>query len=259
MLKIAIYQMQVIPGEPEKNMDKVEQWLNQLDDEIDIAVLPEMWNTSYKLSELNRIADEEGKVILPFLQKKAKEINMHIFAGSIAYKSGDDIYNRSLVINKKGQCINTYDKVHLVPMLNEHHYLTSGKKKPSVFQLDDIEMGTIICYDLRFPELSRSLALEDAKVIFVPAQWPKSRIDHWKALLRARAIENQVFIVACNGVGDCDENTFGGASLVYGPDGELINALYDEEGTVEVELDFETQEKIREAVPIFNSLRTDLY
>ncbi|HAL09827.1 carbon-nitrogen family hydrolase [Mammaliicoccus vitulinus] len=258
-MKIALYQMHVIPGKPEENMQKISQWFDQLSEEIDIAVLPEMWNTSYRLSDLNQLADEEGNVIIPFLKEKAKALNKHIIAGSIAYKKGDEIYNRALVINKEGNCINTYDKAHLVPMLNEHHFLTSGEKKSTVYQLDEIEMGTIICYDLRFPELSRSLALEDAKVIFVPAQWPKSRIDHWKALLRARAIENQVYMIACNSVGYCDESEFGGNSLVYGPDGSLIDNLYYDEGTLIVDLDFDAQEQIREAIPIFNSLRTDLY
>ncbi|MEB7725042.1 carbon-nitrogen family hydrolase [Mammaliicoccus fleurettii] len=258
-MKIALYQMHVIPGKPEENIQKIDQWFNQLDEDIDIAVLPEMWNTSYRLKDLNELADNDGEVILPFLQKKAKALKKHIVAGSIAYKKDQEIYNRAIVINKEGSCINTYDKAHLVPMLNEHHYLTSGEKKPTVYKLDEVDMGTIICYDLRFPELSRSLALEDAKVIFVPAQWPKSRIDHWKALLRARAIENQVYVIACNSVGFCDENEFGGNSLVYGPDGTLTDSLYYEEDTLIVEIDFETQEQIREAIPIFNSLRTDLY
>ncbi|MCD8875313.1 carbon-nitrogen family hydrolase [Mammaliicoccus sciuri] len=258
-MKIALYQMHVIPGEPEKNIEKINQWLDELDDEIDIAVLPEMWNTSYRLNELTELADEDGQRILPFLEQKAKEIHKHIVAGSIAYKKGNEIYNRTIVVNNEGKCINTYDKAHLVPMFNEHHFLTSGSKKSTVYELDEIEMGTIICYDLRFPELTRSLALEDAKVIFVPAQWPKSRIDHWKVLLRARAIENQVYIIACNSVGSCDDNEFGGHSLAYAPDGTLIDSLYYDEDTLIVDIDFDSQEKIREAIPIFNSLRTDLY
>ncbi|GGI42373.1 carbon-nitrogen family hydrolase [Mammaliicoccus stepanovicii] len=258
-MKIALYQMHVIPGKPEENMKKISEWFNSLDEEIDLVVLPEMWNTSYRLSDLNELADEDGQVIIPFLQEEAKRMNKHIVGGSIAYKTGNDIYNRAIIINNKGVLINTYDKAHLVPMLNEHHYLTSGEKKPRIFNIDDIEMGTIICYDLRFPELARSLALEDAKVIFVTAQWPASRIDHWQSLLKARAIENQVFIVACNTVGTCDNNEFGGHTLVYAPDGTLINSLYEDEGTLTVELDFETQEQIRESIPIFNSLRTDLY
>ncbi len=258
-MKLAICQMHVIPGKPEDNMSKISEWLDSLGNDIEIAVLPEMWNTSYRLSDLNELADVNGEGILPFIKNKAKEINKHIIAGSIAYKDGNDVYNRAIIINREGQCINTYDKAHLVPMLNEHHFLTSGEKKSKVFQLDNIEMGTIICYDLRFPELSRSLALEDAKVIFVPAQWPKSRIEHWEVLLRARAIENQVFMIGCNTVGFCDDNEFGGHTVVYGPDGALIDSLKDGEGTLVVDLDFEVQEQIRESIPIFNSLRTDLY
>lgn len=258
-MKIAIYQMYVVPGEPETNIKKINNWLNSLNSDVEIAVLPEMWNTSYRLSELTTLADENGDRILPFLREKAKSLNLNIVAGSIAYKVEDDVYNRAIIINKNGKCESTYDKAHLVPMLNEHHYLTSGEKKPAKFYLEGTEMGIIICYDLRFPELTRSLALEDAKVIFVSAQWPKSRLEHWHALLRARAIENEVFIVACNSVGQCNDIEFAGNSTVYGPDGVIVDSLEEQEDTLIVDIDFKVQEQIREAIPIFNSLRMDLY
>ncbi|TDM12092.1 carbon-nitrogen family hydrolase [Macrococcus lamae] len=257
-MKLALYQMAVIPGEPAKNLKKVTNWLNQLPEGIDIAALPEMWNTSYTLDMLNEIIDDEGHRELRALKEIARLRNLNIVAGSIAVKSGEKFRNRAIIIDCNGQVIYHYDKVHLVPMLDEPLFLESGDHF-GTFELADSKMGIIICYDLRFPEMTRKLALEGAEIIYVVAEWPHVRIDHFLALLKARAIENQCYIVACNAVGECGGTVFGGRSMVIDPSGEVAVEAAVSEETVVVEIDIEESEVIRQAIPVFESRRTDLY
>lgn len=120
------------------------------------------------------------------------------------------------IVNDSGDIITEYDKAHLFKLMDEHLYLKAGNKK-NLFEIENITMAGVICYDLRFPEWFRAHSLLGAKVIFVPAQWPAARIDHWKILLQARAIENQCYIVAVNRVGKDSNNEFNGNSMVIAP------------------------------------------
>src|SRR5690625_6394810 len=129
-------------------------------DKPDMVVLPEMWNTGYALAELENTADKDAEPTISFLSDLAKKNNINIIGGSVGNKRADRFYNSSLVFNRHGDIVYQYDKIHLVPMLDEHKFLTGGQEKAHVFELDGIKMGLIICYDLRFPELARKLALE---------------------------------------------------------------------------------------------------
>src|SRR5690606_26370284 len=128
--------------------------------------------------------------------------------GSVSTKKEDGFYNTMLVVDKTGALVTEYNKAHRFGLMDEHIHLEEGEEL-GVFHLGDVTCGGIICYDLRFPEWIRAQALNGAKVIFVPAEWPLARIDHWRVLLQARAIENQCFIVAVNRVGSDPKNEFG--------------------------------------------------
>ncbi|RAI80091.1 carbon-nitrogen family hydrolase [Macrococcoides goetzii] len=256
-MKIAIYQMEILPGEPEKNIEKVANWLSTLDD-VDIAVLPEMWNTSYTLEELVNITSEEGQREIEKLSELAKQYQINIVGGSIAVKVEDKIYNRAIVINKNGEHIHQYDKLHLVPMLDEPNYLTQGNNI-SIFEIDNVKMGVIICYDLRFPEISRKLALEGIEVLFVVAEWPIERISQFEKLLYARAIENQVYVIASNSIGKCDDTVFGGKSMVINPLGEATTKIILGEGTIQATVNIEEIRNIRTKIPLLKTRRADIY
>lgn len=256
-MKIAIYQMEIIPGEPEKNIEKVANWLSTLDD-VDIAVLPEMWNTSYTLEELVNITSEAGQREIEKLSELAKQYQINIVGGSIAVRVEDKIYNRAIVINKNGEHIHQYDKLHLVPMLDEPNYLTQGNNI-SIFEIDNVKMGVIICYDLRFPEISRKLALEGIEVLFVVAEWPIERISQFEKLLYARAIENQVYVIASNSIGKCDDTVFGGKSMVINPLGEATTKIILGEGTIQSTINIEEVRSIRSDIPLLKTRRADIY
>ncbi|MDR7079464.1 putative amidohydrolase [Neobacillus niacini] len=261
-MKISIYQMEIIPGNPLENFKKVEEWLEKeiKNSAPDVIVLPEMWTTSYTLEDIHILADDNGKATVPFLQTLAKTFNINIIGGSFANKVNGKVYNTAVVINRQGEVVYQYDKVHLVPMLNEPEYLTGGQKVPEVFELDGIKMGLIICYDLRFSEIIRPLALEGAEVLFIIAEWPIARLKHWKNIQITRAIENQMFVVSCNNVGTYKEVTYGGSSMVVNPWGDtLIEGSTTEEETLTTSIKVEETVAIREKVPVLTSRVPHLY
>lgn len=261
-MKYAIYQTQIIPANPEANRQHVREWIEtQIQrDKPDTIVLPEMWNTGYALTELETVADRDAEPTASFLSELAKTHHINIIGGSIGNKKGSKFYNTSLVFNRDGALIYQYDKIHLVPMLNEPLFLTGGKEKAQIFELDNIKMGLIICYDLRFPELARQLALQGAQVLHIVAQWPAVRKDHWKYLQIARAIENQLFVVSCNTVGTNDDTVFAGESMMIDPWGDRI-AVGDAKktGTLTAVIDLMSVPKIRKNVPVFSSRVPKLY
>ena len=120
-------------------------------------------------------------------------------------------------------------------------------------------MGLMICYDLRFPELARTLALSGARILIVPAQWPKARAMHWQTLLRARAIENQVFIIGANRTGSDEDLSFPGLSAIIDPWGQVLAEAKDKDGIILAELDMNRVTQAREQIPVMTDRRNDIY
>ena len=133
------------------------------------------------------------------------------------------VYNTAYVFDRQGACLAAYDKTHLFTPMGEHEHYAAGDHL-TTFSLDGHKCGLLICYDLRFPELFRTLALQGVELLLLPAQWPAARRYHWETLTAARAIENQFFLAACNSCGTAGETVFGGASRILGPRGELLAA-----------------------------------
>lgn len=261
-MKYALYQMDIVAGHPEENRKKVKKWVEvtMLEQKPDVLMLPEMWTTAFTLPELEDIADDDGEPTTAFIQKLAKQNKVNIIAGSIANKKQGDVYNTAFVVDRKGTVVYSYDKIHLVPMLDEHLYLTGGQEKVHMFELEGVKMGIIICYDLRFPELARNLMLEGVEVLHIVAEWPAPRKDHWKHLQLARAIENQMYVVSCNRVGVYNDEEFAGTSMMIDPWGVPIKVgSKDKEETIVSRIDLETVPEIRKNVPITTSRVPELY
>ncbi|WP_079474834.1 carbon-nitrogen family hydrolase [Marinococcus halophilus] len=261
-MNIAVYQMDIIAGDPEANRKKVRQWLGEQElGEVDVVMLPEMWTTAYTLPELGEIAEDPGdSETIRFLQEAAKRHHVHIMGGSIAVKRNGEVYNRALVIDNTGALVYEYDKMHLVPMLNEPAYLSGGREPVKVFELGGIKMGVVICYDLRFPEIIRSLALQGCELLFIPAEWPDSRRNHWDVLSIARAVENQMYVVTCNRPGEYDNITFAGSSAFIDPWGNVLQkGSVEHEETLREILDLSNVADVRKNVPVFDSRVPDLY
>lgn len=260
MINVQLFQFNVALGDFEKNKNKIMQLFSEeLLKTTSIVVLPEMWNNGYDLENLNEKADDNLKVTINFISNLAKEYKVSIVTGSVSNKKQDEVYNTLVVFNENGELIYNYDKIHLVPMLDEPKFMVGGHFLPQPFQLMDTDMGGIICYDLRFPESTRQLAVNGAKVIFVVAEWPDSRLYHWKHLNIARAIENAVYVIACNSSGSDGKTTYAGHSMIVDPRGNVIQEAGESESTIFTEIDVELVHEIRESIPVFKNRRIDLY
>ena len=258
-MRIACVQLNIAFGNPKENFRKVEEKVRKAAMlNAEIVVLPEMWNTGYDLTNLEEIADVNGENTKSLLTRLAKELHIHIVGGSVSIKKDNHFFNTMYVVNNTGELVAEYDKVHLFKLMDEHLYLEAGTDK-NIFTLNDVDMGGVICYDLRFPEWFRIHSLAGAKVIFLPAQWPAARIDHWKILLQARAIENQCFIVAVNRVGEDPNNSFNGNSIVIAPWGEILWVGADEETIGLVDINIEEVDEVRQRIPVFKDRRVDIY
>lgn len=259
-MKVALVQMDVVLGDAAANRGKAERLMAQgIARGAELFVLPELWTTGYHFAELAALAEPEGGQTICLLQRFAREHGVEIIAGSILERRNGKVYNSAYAIGRAGQLLARYSKIHLIGLMAEDRYLCPGNER-SVFEMGFGQAGVIICYDLRFPELSRALALQGCQALFIPAEWPAARGDHWRALSIARAIENQLFVIAVNRVGRDRDNTFFGHSLVVDPWGEvLIEGSATEEELLVVDIDFGSVAAVRQRIPVFADRRPDCY
>lgn len=256
MIRLAIYQMEVITGNPEANFEKVADILARTP--CDILLLPELWTTGYCNKDFALLAPR-----CEAIQKKLADLSTQhhcTIIGSMLQEREGAIYNHLTAWNK-GTLELTYDKIHLFTLLREEKYLTPGKS------LSLSKTGTLgtygvgICYDLRFPEMFRSLAANGAGTIFLPSQWPIARADHFRALCIARAIENQAYFISCNNVGSLHENMqFAGNSIVVDPWGNILaEGSRQHEEVICVEIDPSKSDEVRKIIPVFRDRRPECY
>ncbi|WP_261132474.1 carbon-nitrogen family hydrolase [Bacillus sp. Marseille-Q3570] len=258
-MKVAVIQMDIEFGKPQVNFEKVTATIRDACNEsADVIVLPEMWTTGYDLKRLDEIGDDEGKQTIEFISSLASTYRVNIIAGSVAERSEDSVYNTMIVFDREGEVVKKYSKVHLFRLMNEEKYLTAGNKDGH-FEIDGVPSAGFICYDIRFPEWMRKHALEGAKVLFIPAEWPKPRTEHWRNLLITRAIENQCYVVACNRIGADPDNEFGGHSIIINPWGEIIAEADETETILFADISIDELNEIRTRIPIYEDRRTDLY
>lgn len=260
-MRVAVIQMDVTIGEPDINRERVRERLHaavRAERKPDVIVLPEMWNTGYSLENVRDIADDGGEPTTSFVSAFAREHGVNVVAGSVANKTGGGVKNTIFAFDRSGAKSGEYSKLHLFRLMDEEKYLAQGDE-PGRLRIDGAEAGMMICYDIRFPELARRLALDGAKALFVPAQWPKPRLHHWRTLLQARAIENQMFVIACNRVGTSRGTEFFGHSMIVSPWGEVIAEGGEEETIVTAELDLSETDRVRGTIPVFQDRRPELY
>lgn len=253
MLNIALVQLEVKIGRKEENIEKTEMLLKRCKDvNLDIICLPELFTTGYDLDNIENLAEDSEGPSLKYIKEKARELNCYILAGSIAERFKDKVYNTSFLVNNYGQIVNKYSKINLFPPFKENLYFEKGKKI-SLNKIKgkdkEILVGTLICYDLRFSNLFQKLTQRGAQIIFLPSQFPNPRIEHWKVLLKARAIENQVYVVGINRVGKDSEISYFGHSMVINPWGEVVSSASEEEEVLFVEIDLSKIREAREKIP----------
>ena len=256
-MKVALLQLQVLEKNKAANVAHGLALVRKAAPEHDLLVLPEVWTTGYSLGHLQEEAETTTSKLVEELCAIAKENNCHILAGSMPMKHDGKIYNTSVAIDNTGAIVNYYDKVHLFGLFNEERFFAPGQNF-NVFKLGDLCCGSTICYDLRFPELFRHLALQGAKLIFCPAEWPEPRGDVWRLLAQARAAEDHIYILAVNCAGTFKGSPFYGHSMVVAPSGKILAEAGMNEEIVSCEIDLGAIDKVRARINVLNDVRKEL-
>lgn len=258
-LTVSLAQMQVIPGDKLRNLNTFQRMVAEAANrKSTLLVAPELWHTGYDLENAKQHADELSKGIFAQVSKIAAEGKIAI-VGSLLEKRGVEVANSAPFVSPNGRVLGVYRKVHLFGLFDEDRYLQPGSAPLSL----DLPWGTTgiaICYDLRFPELFRRYTVnEKAKMILIPAEWPLERIEHWRALLVARAIENQCYIIACNAAGPAGNTVMGGHSMVVDPWGKIVVEAGEEPQLITVDIELDLVNDARDKIPVFDDLRLDIY
>ncbi|MCW2949345.1 MAG: Nitrilase/cyanide hydratase and apolipoprotein N-acyltransferase [Thermoleophilia bacterium] len=234
-----------------------------------VVALPEKWSAIGDADVLVANAEPATGETLAQVAGWARELGIWVLAGSVITRVDDDdarLLNLSVLIGPDGRQHASYAKTHMFDIdVDGIAYRESEASRPgntlAIAELDGVTVGLTVCYDLRFPELYRLLALRGARIIFVPAAFTTATgRDHWEPLLRARAIENQCFVVAPNvfGAHGAGKNSYG-RSMVIDPWGTVLATAPDGEGVIVVDLDLDAVDRVRAAIPVFSHRRGDLY
>lgn len=267
-MRVAMIQMLV--GEKEgENLEKARQMLQRAAAEgADLAVLPEMFCCPYQTDCFPRYAQPEGGAVHQFLAGMARELGIYLVGGSVPEKDGEGrVFNTAYAFDRAGRQVAKHRKMHLFDIAVEggQHFresdtLSSGDTV-AVFETEFGAVGLEVCYDLRFPELARLLALRGARVLVVPAAFNMTTGPaHWELTFRARALDNQVFAV---GVAPARDLTAGyisyANSIVTDPWGDVVARMGVEEGVQLAELDLSLVDRVRRQLPLLAQRRQDLY
>jgi deaminated glutathione amidase len=233
-----------------------------------LVALPEKWSHLASGEEMAAGAEPLDGPSLAAARSWARELGIHLLAGSIAERGedGGKPFNTSVLIGPGGEDLAAYRKIHMFDVdaggvaYRESDHERAGEEIVDA-EVDGVGVGLSVCYDLRFPELYRILAVRGARLIAVPSAFTLATgRDHWGALLRARAIENQVFVLAPNQVGEAPPHYSScGRSAIVDPWGVVLATAADGERFVAADLDLAAQERIRETLPSLANRRPEAY
>lgn len=222
-----------------------------------LLIFPEMFATGFSYPYMTKIAKEYFYELVAFLTNLSYKVNAYVVGGSIPELYEGKLYNTSIVISPDRRTLGYYRKVHPFSITDESKYFTGGDNI-SVINTPIGKIGINICYDIRFPEIARKLTLDGAEILIVPAQFPHPREHHWDALIKSRAIENQIFAIGVNRVGGRNPEYFG-HSMAVDPYGEVLGELGDKEDVLVCEIDLARIEEVRRSMPALDDRRPEVY
>ena len=233
-----------------KNVDRMLSILSGIKN-VDIVCLPEAWTGKGLFLE-----EKEFKSLLSSLCQRSAQNGYNLLTGGLFNRLGQKIFDTCHVVNRDGKVIGFYDKRFPSTAFNEREFTSPGNVSP-VFKVDNINIGVLICVDALYPELARSLALDDARIIFNPSNIPQNRSELWKHVSATRAAENTVFYVFVNNTNTRypDGRMVKGHSIVAAPDGEVILEAGEKEKVFQIELDLNQIDRIRKRWRYLNDIR----
>lgn len=269
-MKMKVAQIQgKVYEEKQKNLEKLEKKVESLKDQsVDLVTLGEMFNCPYITSNFPIYAEREGEETWQALSRLAKRYHVYLSAGSVPEIDEEDrVYNTAYVFDREGRQIGKHRKAHLFDIAvkggqcyRESDTLTAGDQV-TVFDTEFGKMGVCICFDCRFPELVRLMALKGAKTILIPAAFNMTTGPaHWEVTLRSRGLDNQCYIIATSDARDKNGSYVSwGHSMIVSPWGSIVSELDEKERIAVTEIDLACVESIREELPLLSARRTDLY
>ncbi len=271
-MRVAAAQISCLPGDREANLRKVRDFCQCAKKAgAELIVFPEMTDTGYSMPMIQKHAAAWNEGAVPNLQRIAKEFSLTIVCG-VSEREGPSLYNAQVIVDPHGQILAKYRKTHLVAAapLNERSCFIAGDKfvsykidrpKDGSAMADSFTLGLTICYDLRFPEICRKLAVDHGANVFVTSSaWPFVRIEHLRVLALARAMENQCYLILANRVGTDDAVTFCGSSAILDPYGTILAAAPpDREELIYADISRHTVDLVRSGMAVFEHRRSDLY
>jgi len=232
---------------------------------VDMLVLPEYFYRLVPRSEAN-LVEPYPESVIDEVSLRAKKYSSYVIAGTVANRKEDgNVYNTALLFDRDGQVAGEYSKIHLFDAINAMGGVNESDiiKRGShvfTFESDFGKIGIIVCYDIRFPELARTLALKGVQYLFVPSAFYSPRADHWMNLLTAAALQNSIYVVGVNLFGKLnDANVFFGRSVIADPWGVPIAVASDKPGIIQAYIDGDYAGKIRDLIGTFHNRVPSLY
>jgi len=258
VVTIGIAQMDVQAANPEANLDHAQRLAADAHDAgADMLLLPELWLHGYALDQAADRAAPLGEGGFAEMAALSREFGLYV-AGSTLERHETGVSNTAALYDPEGCLLGSYRKIHLFRLMGEDQYLVPGDH-PTMCRTPWGLVGLAICYDLRFPELFRVMALSGAVMFLVPAQWPEKRLETWLILVRARAAENELFVAACNRVGHDGDTEFAGKSLVADPQGGILLSGNQQEGLLLAHTDMRQVGVVRRYLTVFEDRRPNAY
>ncbi|MGE5212635.1 MAG: nitrilase-related carbon-nitrogen hydrolase [Nitrospirota bacterium] len=261
-MKIAVAQISCSLGDPEANLAKVRQFSRRAKDAgAELIVFPEMTDTGYSMAVIREHATLWKSGFVPGLQEIASKLSLAIVAG-VSEREALSIYNSQVLIDQGGRVAAKYRKTHLyaVAPVEEQTCFAPGGAFAS-FELGGLRFGFSICYDLRFPEMFHKLVSDqNVGAFIISSAWPFPRVEHFRVLSVARAIENQSYVIASNRVGKDEDSWFCGNSAIIDPRGVTVAAASaDREELIHADISHELVQSVRRRMPSLDHRREDLY
>ena len=265
--KVALLQTLVYDNK-QKNIDNAVKLIEKVSKEgADIAVMPEMFCCPYDNAWFRKFSEEEAGPAYKAMSDAAKANGIYIVAGTIPELENDKVYNTAYVFDKSGKQITKHRKMHLFDIdvkggqyFKESDTFTPGSNV-TVFETEFCKIGLAICYDIRFPELSRLMAVEGAEVIIYPGAFNMTTGPaHWELSFRARALDNQVYAIGVAPARDMESSYHSfGNSIVTSPWGNVVKRMDEKEGYIIQEIDLDYVKKVRTELPLLQHIRKDIY
>jgi len=261
VMKIALAQIRSWPGDLTRNTRSiVKQIRTAAALGCDAVILPEMSDTGYHMPTIVKTASAWDGGVYAEVAGVAAEAKLTVIAG-LSERVDTDIYNTVAVVGPDGRLIAKYRKTHLITAepICEQNYIRPGDKI-TLCEVGGFGVGLMTCYDIRFPEMARRLALSGAEILVVPAAFPLLRIKHWDTINSCRAIENQVYVAAVNRVGDDEGLVFGGSSTLLDPYGTILASASEiDETLLTGEISKERLAEVRGRMKVYQDRREELY